>query len=368
MIIASASSQPAASSVAAIALKLATVGLAGEIGRTRDAVADAADKRDPLLDMRVMGELRELLGRRIAEHGGKVEDLKVRDRFGRFEREFTRVSVGAAEVLLLQVERAILADGSQLSRLDVLLYTLRGKTVRLLAPGLPAPTAAFNTLQKIWREEERIDIDCVPWSQVAELEQGLADAIEVLKIDPAAAPPGAAARAPAAAPPVPVPTVPAPVRVFVSYSHRDARYVEEKGDESLLAYVKGTLEREGFEFWWDRKIDAGELWDDEIRQQMEAADIALVLVSQRFLNSAYCRDVEVETFLARRKSERLVIFPVIVGACDWRSHGWLRSTQFEPREGRTIEGDYTDRGKRDQLYLAILDQLRAHGQRIRAQR
>ena len=32
------------------------------------------------------------------------------------------------------------------------------------------------------------------------------------------------------------------VKIFVTYSHRDARYVE--GDDSLLAFLRG-LEREG---------------------------------------------------------------------------------------------------------------------------
>jgi hypothetical protein len=40
-----------------------------------------------------------------------------------------------------------------------------------------------------------------------------------------------------------------PVHIFVSYSHRDAQYIQ---DDSLLGFLKG-LEREGAMFWDDRQ-------------------------------------------------------------------------------------------------------------------
>jgi hypothetical protein len=91
-------------------------------------------------------------------------------------------------------------------------------------------------------------------------------------------------------------------------------------------------------------------------------------VSQAFLNSPYCQNVEVREFLERRTRQGLVIFPIIVAPCDWKSHAWLAATQFEPRGGQTIETDYKDRGSRDRLYLKILEQLRTMGARIRAKK
>ena len=153
-------------------------------------------------------------------------------------------------------------------------------------------------------------------------------------------------------------------RVFVSYSHADEQYVGKAG---LLGYLTG-LEREGFEFWHDHRLVAGDVWDAEIRKAISDSDIAIVLVSQAFLNSAYCLDVEVTAFLERRAKSGLTVFPVIVAPCDWKSHAWLRSMQFEPRDGRTIETHYKDRGSREELYLRILEQLRVLRTRIRANR
>jgi TIR domain len=146
---------------------------------------------------------------------------------------------------------------------------------------------------------------------------------------------------------------PRPVRVFVSYSHLDRRYLKS-GD--LLDYLSG-LKQDGVEFWWDERIETGEIWDARIREQIASTDIALILVSQAFLNSRYCQDVEIRSFLEARKSNGLCIFPIILSPCDWQSYSWLSATQVQPRQG-TVETDYTNRGKRAELYLAILNELR----------
>jgi hypothetical protein len=155
------------------------------------------------------------------------------------------------------------------------------------------------------------------------------------------------------------------VRVFVSYSHVDSKYVAET--DSLLSYVR-SLEREGVLFWWDRKISAGDLWDTEIKSQIAQADIALVLVSQWLLNSIYCREVEAREFVKLRKQNGLRIVPVLVSACDWRRVDWLEQTQVMPSEGRDIEQHMVRRGQRMAFYLDLLNGLRANAKAVRDQR
>jgi hypothetical protein len=154
------------------------------------------------------------------------------------------------------------------------------------------------------------------------------------------------------------------VRVFVSYSHQDANYLKQ---DELLGYLKG-LENEGFEFWHDERILTSQPWDERIQDEINRADIALVLVSQAFLNSKYCQVSEIANFLTGQSERGLEIFPVIISACDWKSHAWLANTQFQPRGGATIEGDFTDRGKRYELYLKILEEIRHLGREIRSRR
>jgi hypothetical protein len=107
----------------------------------------------------------------------------------------------------------------------------------------------------------------------------------------------------------------------------------------------------------DSRLETGMLWDSEIRKRIAASDVALTLVSQAFLDSAYCRNVEVANFLDRRAREGLVIYPVILSPCSWDREGWLRTTQVQPREGCTLEEHYQSSGPRKRLFLTIRNEL-----------
>ena len=152
------------------------------------------------------------------------------------------------------------------------------------------------------------------------------------------------------------------IQVFISYSHQDARYLE---DDSLLGFLSG-LSREGIDFWHDQHLLPGEAWDERIRTELARSRIVLALVSQSFLNSRYCREVEIAQFLEQRRREGLLVFPVILSPCDWKSHPWLASTQFQPTGGKTVETGYGQKGKRAELYLRIVEDLRAVAERSRA--
>ena len=152
------------------------------------------------------------------------------------------------------------------------------------------------------------------------------------------------------------------IKIFVSYSHQDAGYLEK---DSLLGYLLG-LEEEGADFWWDAKgLVGGDDWDAEIKTRISDTHIALVLVSQMFLDSRYCKDVEISGLLLRRRESGLIIFPVILSACEWERHDWLKGTQFLPPGSKTIEEHYTEPGNRKRLFYKIRQDLRTQILRAR---
>lgn len=149
------------------------------------------------------------------------------------------------------------------------------------------------------------------------------------------------------------------VKVFVSYSHQDAGYLN---DDSLLGFLKG-LGKEDIKFWTDRRLRPGEPWDELIKANLQDARIALVLVSQAFLDSPYCQNVEIEYCLARKTH----LFPIILSPCDWRRHAWLSSRQFLPGGDQTVEEDYIEPGRRKRLFLEIRERLRERVELARKQ-
>jgi TIR domain len=83
--------------------------------------------------------------------------------------------------------------------------------------------------------------------------------------------------------------------VFISYSRRNDKFLKE-----LCKYL-GTLHETGqVSFWHDQKgIEMGSIWDDEIQSAIDRSSVALLLVTQDFLDSPFIRDKEVPLLLKR---------------------------------------------------------------------
>ncbi|WP_312794540.1 toll/interleukin-1 receptor domain-containing protein [Tianweitania sp.] len=119
-------------------------------------------------------------------------------------------------------------------------------------------------------------------------------------------------------------------KVFFSYTHKD----EELRDR--LEVSLKMLQRQGLiETWHDRRIIVGDELDRAISDNLEAADVILLLVSPDFLASDYCYDVELARALERHRAGEAVVIPVILRHCDWHAapFGKLLAT---PTDGKPI--------------------------------
>lgn len=135
-----------------------------------------------------------------------------------------------------------------------------------------------------------------------------------------------------------------PPAVFISYSHKD-----EDWKDRLLEHL-GVLEEEGLlQTWNDRSIGAGDEWFEEIQDAMNAARVAVFLVSAASLKSKFIRHKEIPHLLDRREKEGMTFFPVIVKSCVWGELPWLSRFQARPRDGKPL-ADF--RGNRRDAELA----------------
>ena len=104
------------------------------------------------------------------------------------------------------------------------------------------------------------------------------------------------------------------INVFFSYSHKD----EDLRNE--LEIHLSCLKRQGIiSTWHDRRIAAGEEFAGKISENLETANIILLLVSPYFIASDYCYEVEMKRALERHESGEAKVIPVILHPCDW--HG-----------------------------------------------
>jgi hypothetical protein len=123
-----------------------------------------------------------------------------------------------------------------------------------------------------------------------------------------------------------------PPRVFVSYSHAD----ETEKNQLLTQLRVLELGAELLGLWSDDRIGGGDDWQAEIEEAMNAASVAILLVSANFLTSEFILGREVPELLRRREAEGLRVIPVIAKPCAWREVAWLRSMNCRPRDGRPV--------------------------------
>jgi hypothetical protein len=125
-------------------------------------------------------------------------------------------------------------------------------------------------------------------------------------------------------------------RIFVAYSHKDVQIRDE------LEVHLAMLKRNGLiEIWHDRLIVPGTDWNNEIHDQLEAAEVFVLLVSPDFLNSDYCVGVEMKRALERHQDGTARVIPVIVRPCSWADSP-LAKIEALPKDAQPVTR-WTDR-------------------------
>lgn len=138
-------------------------------------------------------------------------------------------------------------------------------------------------------------------------------------------------------------------RLFFSYSHRDEAIRDE------LEIHLAMLKRQGvIDAWHDRRILAGDEWDQVISENLENADIILLLVSPYFLASKYCYDIEVKRALERHDAGTARVIPVIVDPCDWKAAPFAKLLAV-PKDGKPI----TKHPNQHDAFLEVVQAIRA---------
>ncbi|MCX5654704.1 MAG: toll/interleukin-1 receptor domain-containing protein [Planctomycetota bacterium] len=121
-----------------------------------------------------------------------------------------------------------------------------------------------------------------------------------------------------------------PLRLFYCYSHKD-EYLRNQ----LETHLK-LLERQNLILpWHDRKISGGKGWEGQIDENLEQADIILLLISADFLASNYCYDVEMTCAIERHDLGEARVIPVILRDVVWTSAPFGK-LQALPMDGRPV--------------------------------
>ena len=92
--------------------------------------------------------------------------------------------------------------------------------------------------------------------------------------------------------------------IFVSYSHKDLRWLEE-----LQLHLAPLIRSRALvlELWDDRRITLGAHWQEEIQRALSDAALAIIIVSPDYLASEYLQRVELPSLLTAAHDRGLPI-------------------------------------------------------------
>jgi len=141
----------------------------------------------------------------------------------------------------------------------------------------------------------------------------------------------------------------APMKVFISYSHEDKDYFKN--------FVKflSNMQRQGeVSAWSDQDITGGDGWRNKINDNLECADVIVLLISQDFVHSDYCYDVEMTRALERHAAKTAKVIPIYVRVTDVKG-SVIEELQGLP-EGRRPISKWDDK---DEAWKNVIEGLRS---------
>jgi hypothetical protein len=140
--------------------------------------------------------------------------------------------------------------------------------------------------------------------------------------------------------------------VFVSYSHADSRWLDR-----IRVHLK-PLERQGvLTLWDDTRIKPGTPWRQQIRQALERARVAVLMVTADFLASDFITTNELPPLLVAAEERGTLILPLIVKPC--RFEQTIELAQFQAINNPSQPLTALRANRREQLYVKLSETIEA---------
>jgi internalin A len=134
------------------------------------------------------------------------------------------------------------------------------------------------------------------------------------------------------------------LKLFLSYSHRDEKSIQELRKDLKLMVRNGLIYP-----WSDHALTAGEPWESRILQELNEADIIVCQLSRDFLASDFCVLKELETAIQRKNRGEAELFAYVLKDCGWKEVPNLKKFQI-------LRDPLPDRN-RDKYWRTVAEEL-----------
>ena len=140
------------------------------------------------------------------------------------------------------------------------------------------------------------------------------------------------------------------ITIFCCYAHEDERLLNKLKSHLSPLWHLGLIT-----VWYDRNISPGAVWEKEIKQHLNEAQIILLLISPDFMDSQYCYGVEMQHALERHENGEATVIPVILRPTYWQAEP-LEKLQALPIDGEPVTSKKWD--SQDQAFYTIVVGIR----------
>lgn len=149
--------------------------------------------------------------------------------------------------------------------------------------------------------------------------------------------------------------------IFISYSHKDEEYKNK-----LIVHLK-SLQKTGLAHIWDAStLSAGENWKEIIKDRLNEAEIAILLISPDLLASEYISEHEFPLLFHNEKVRKTIILPILIRPTHWLGIPKLAEFQFL----NDVRTPLSESGRIDEEFAAIsqkiIDVVHANQSKARA--
>lgn len=134
--------------------------------------------------------------------------------------------------------------------------------------------------------------------------------------------------------------------IFICYCREDGEWLRQ-----LRPFIEVALSE--VELFSDQDIEPGERWETRIREQIERADMAILLLSIDALKSVFIRNVEIPLFQHFQRERGLRIIPILLRPCPYIQVDWLKDLQVLPADGEPLAGRGRENVEKEMTHIAL---------------
>lgn len=143
-----------------------------------------------------------------------------------------------------------------------------------------------------------------------------------------------------------------PLNIFIGYACAD-----EALKERLLSHLAVLRRGRLVDAWYCCKVDSGDGGCNEIGEIVEGCKLALLLVSDAFLHSAFIGSAELDRLMERHERAGIRVVTIVLRPCGWQRVKRIASLQCLPRSGEALAGFAGDDAARDRAWSEITQSL-----------